>query len=346
MTGTPDPVHRERFVRFETNPLIDAGMFATAGLPVVEGANINGPSVIEAPSWLPDRLGSYYMYFAHHHGGSIRLAYSDSVRGPWALYTGPRSVLELGTGHTIGDGEGTTADHIASPDVHVDEDGRHLVMWFHSPVHDATGRPLAEQKSFVAISDDGLDFAIPSPNRVLGGPYFRTFRWDGRLYAMANRGWLWRAPSGATDGAGLQCELEEKRAIEDLWERGRTPLGEQNTRQFGVGVVRHVAVRIVDDRLQIYFSCVGHAPERILYAEMPLAGDWMEWSATTIEEALAPDTDHEGRDLPDTSISGAQVGVRQLRDPCLLDASDGRRYLFYSGGGEMNICGAEIFPEI
>ena len=28
--------------------------------------NINGPSLIEAPEWLPQKLGRYYLYFANH----------------------------------------------------------------------------------------------------------------------------------------------------------------------------------------------------------------------------------------------------------------------------------------
>ncbi len=49
------------------------------------GDNINGPSLIEAPAWLPGRLGSYYLYFAHHDGQYIRLAYADRLEGPWKL---------------------------------------------------------------------------------------------------------------------------------------------------------------------------------------------------------------------------------------------------------------------
>jgi hypothetical protein len=48
--------------------------------------NINGPSVIAVPDWVENRLGAYYLYFAHHKGNYIRMAHADSPAGPWQLY--------------------------------------------------------------------------------------------------------------------------------------------------------------------------------------------------------------------------------------------------------------------
>ena len=31
-------------------------------------------------------LGGYYLYFAHHKGGFIRLAYANALTGPWKIY--------------------------------------------------------------------------------------------------------------------------------------------------------------------------------------------------------------------------------------------------------------------
>ena len=50
------------------------------------GNNINGPSVIRVPGWVKLPLGKYYMYFAHHAGQFIRMAYADAVEGPWRIY--------------------------------------------------------------------------------------------------------------------------------------------------------------------------------------------------------------------------------------------------------------------
>lgn len=35
------------------------------------GVNIQGPSLIKVPEWLPNKLGSYYLYFADHKGSYI-----------------------------------------------------------------------------------------------------------------------------------------------------------------------------------------------------------------------------------------------------------------------------------
>jgi hypothetical protein len=64
--------------RLPGNPIIRPEM-----LPGSDGDNINGPSLIRVPSWVPEPLGRYYLYFAHHNGKYIRLAYADHLEGPW-----------------------------------------------------------------------------------------------------------------------------------------------------------------------------------------------------------------------------------------------------------------------
>jgi hypothetical protein len=63
--------------RFPNNPIIRPNMRGRIG------SNINGPSLIRAPEWLPNRLGRYYLYFAHHQGKFIRLAYADRLGLPY-----------------------------------------------------------------------------------------------------------------------------------------------------------------------------------------------------------------------------------------------------------------------
>ena len=50
------------------------------------GENIQGPSLIKVPDWLPNKMGNYYLYFADHKGRYIRLAYADSITGPWQIH--------------------------------------------------------------------------------------------------------------------------------------------------------------------------------------------------------------------------------------------------------------------
>src|SRR5262245_30826955 len=76
------------------------------GLRGERGASINGPSLIRVPDWVETRLGKYYLYFAHHRGQDIRLAYADRLEGPWMVH--PQGVLQLA--------DTAAADHVASPD--------------------------------------------------------------------------------------------------------------------------------------------------------------------------------------------------------------------------------------
>ena len=68
--------------RIMEEPIIHPGMDARIG------TNINGPSVIRVPDWLAKPLGRYYLYFAHHKGTFIRLAYADNLKGPWQIHPG------------------------------------------------------------------------------------------------------------------------------------------------------------------------------------------------------------------------------------------------------------------
>ena len=66
--------------RIAQNPLITVDSSPSLG------DNVNGPSIIRVPSWIPHPLGRYYAYFGHHKGQFIRLAYADAITGPWKIY--------------------------------------------------------------------------------------------------------------------------------------------------------------------------------------------------------------------------------------------------------------------
>ena len=89
--------------------------------------NINGPSLVRVPDWVENPLGKYYLYFAHHRGSYIRLAYADDIIGPYTVYPGGA----LHRDNTVFKG----CDHIASPDVHIDEDNKkiHYVLSWKLP---------------------------------------------------------------------------------------------------------------------------------------------------------------------------------------------------------------------
>jgi hypothetical protein len=145
-----------RAQRLSDPPIIHGGL---VGLEGDRGANINGPSLIRVPHGVASPLGRYYLYLAHHGGHYIRMAYSDSLTGPWKVLTEP-GVLHMDNA--------PGSRHIASPDVMVDADASQLRMYFHQPV-EGQG-----QRSFVALSTDGLNWQVQE--QILGMFYFRVFR--------------------------------------------------------------------------------------------------------------------------------------------------------------------------
>lgn len=313
--------------------LLDGPIVSAATHPSI-GANIQGPSLVRAPDWLPGALGRYYLYFADHKGSYIRLAYADALSGPWQVH-GPGSLhlaetpfpnepppvseellrsaerrMKAGAGriaHSIR--EELTTPHIASPDVHVDHRRRRIVMYYHGL--EAAGR----QATRAAASADGLAFACGS--EVLGRTYMRVFEHRGDTYALAMPGQFYR-------------QLEPLRRFEE------GPL------LFNPNM-RHAAVLVRGDTLYVFWTQVGDAPERILLSSIDLHDDWMDWQASDAVEVLRPERPWEGANAPlEPSIRSVAYGVvNQLRDPAIYVEGE-RAFLLYAVAGESGIAIAEI----
>ena len=279
--------------RFASNPIIHLG--SDVGL----GGNINGPSLIQAPGWISRPLGRYYLYFAHHQGDHIRLAYSDNLEGPWRIYQPGTLRLE----HSY------CYNHIASPDVHVDETNRQVRMYYHGWVGEEV------QRTKVALSDDGIRFNARADN--LGEAYFRLFRWGEYFYALAMPGIFYRSKDGLTG-----------------FEEGPTLFTSD---------MRHSAVRVVGNEAEVYYTNAYDQPERILRSRIDLSRDWTRWTASEPEVVLEPEMKYEGVDLPQVpSARGAVMEpVRQLRDPAIYQVGESV-YLLYSVAGEQGIAIAEL----
>ncbi len=286
-----------RALRFPDNPIIHAGLDNQIG------NNINGPSVIRVPDWVLRPLGRYYLYFAHHQGTFIRMAYADSIHGHWTVHTGGVLGLE----------ETCCQNHIASPDVHVHSAQREIVMYFY-------GCTPEGQRSFRASSADGLHFTVSC--EVLGPFYFRVFQHGDAWYAIAK----------TTDAPGGGVLLRSPDGI-SRFERGPDILPRQ----------RHVAVLKKDDYLHIFYSRSEDCPECILVSTMSLTGDWRRWQTSEPVEILRPEMEYEGSMLPlrPSRFGSVHEPVRELRDPAVYE-ENGRLYLFYTGAGESAICGAEL----
>jgi len=317
------------------NRLLDVPIITPDLHPSI-GENIQGPSMIRVPEWVEDPLGAYYLYFADHKGRYIRLAYADEPLGPW--YVHPPGSLQIADSHFLTEppevspdelerlrtarvGRGApishdlltevTTPHIASPDVHVDDGNRRIVMYFHGL--DGVSRQVTR----VATSSDGIYFeARPD---VLGRTYMRVFHYDGYTYAMSMPGQIYRS----------RHPLEGFEAGPLLFNRN----------------MRHAALLQRGDTLFVFWTQVGHVPERILLSAIGLSGDWAGWAETPGVEVLRPERNWEGADAPlEPSVRSTAYGhVNQLRDPAIFeDVDSGRVFLLYAVAGESGIAIAEV----
>jgi len=317
------PVRVERLLdRPIITPELDASL----------GPNIQGPSLIRVPDWIPGRLGNYYLYFADHKGRYIRLAYANNILGPWKIHvpgslqlegsfllteppSGPAAALERlraapkAVNFSNDPFTEATTPHIASPDVHVDEANRRIVMYYHGL------NGLQQQVTRVATSQDGIRFeARPE---ILGRTYFRTFPHQGYTYALAMPGQFYRS----------------RDALSDF---------EQGPLLFNPNM-RHSALLKRGNTLFVFWTQVGDAPESILLSTIDISGDWSNWAETRPVEVLRPERAWEGADAPlAPSLRSTAYGhVNQLRDPAVFE-EDGRVYLLYAVAGESGIAIAEI----
>ena len=315
--------------------LVDAPIISPDLHPSI-GENIQGPSLIRVPDWVESPLGKYYLYFADHKGDYIRLAYADELSGPWQIHAPgslqlsdsrfliepPDAPLEAVEeikkqrqaqrgGDVLPHGlvEELTTPHIASPDVHVDDANKTIVMYFHGL------EGLGRQVTRMAKSSDGIDFE--ARREILSKSYLRAFSHNGQTFALVMPGQIYRFNEG-------EISLE-----------GGPLLFNQN--------MRHAAVLKRGESLLVFWSQVGDVPERILLSTIDLSVDWKKWQESDPMEVLRPERDWEGADAPlEPSVRSVAYGhVNQLRDPAIYTEGD-QTYLLYSVAGESGIGITEV----
>ena len=301
LTASAQPVRIERLL---DEPIIRPNMDDAMG------SNIAGPSLIRVPEWVERPLGRYYLYFADHRGTYIRLAYANALTGPWATYE--PGTLRLDQSHFPTTcppcaPEGSYV-HIASPDVHVDDARRQIVMYVH-------GRDAGRQVTRAAVSADGIQF--DGRPEILGRPYFRTFPHNGFVYALAMPGVFYRSRDGLT--------------------------GFEEGPQLFNPNMRHSALLARGNQLHVFWTARGDAPERIWLSTIDLTADWTTWRESDPVEVLRPERPWEGALLPAQPSRGGSIDVpvNQLRDPAIFE-EEGRIFLLYSVAGERGIGLAEI----
>jgi len=322
-----------RVVRLAGNPIIRPSMLAGS-----DGDNINGPSVIRVPAWVRDPLGKYYLYFGHHRGKYIRMAYSDGIEGPYKVYG--KGVLQMAEQRLL-------RGHIASPDVIVDDRNREILLYYHGAVSkEAKGARFDEQPgqvTTVAVSGDGVHF---KPLDIIVGPaYIRMLQYRDCWYALSGAGRVFRARNLKAPFE-MGHEVIDRKAVYGLYPQ--SPGDTSGTTKPWSGReafrIRHGAVDVNGSEMVIYFTCVGHRPERIYRTTCRLEGDWTSWKAEPkMQEVLRPEEPWEGAALPlDFSRGGPSPGPENaLRDPCIFKERN-KTYLLYSVMGEHGIAIARL----
>ena len=305
--------------------------------------NINGPSLIHIPENVPNRLGKFYLYFAHHKGKCIRMAYSDHVEGPYTLY-GPGTLhlkdsLYTTTVPIVSQDVKFAADvafgvekskvdvglepHIASPDVHYDSETKMFRMYYHGLCGNEISKFAGMQLSRVATSIDGINWKAYT-EEIIKTVYLRTFKFRDEIYGLGMPGRFFCSENGISN-----------------WKR----CSSYAFKNIGM-CFRHCAVHLIEEKslLYVFFSRAGDCPERLLLSIVNLkSNDWTEWEATDPIDILKAEEEWEGSmEDVEYSMRGAVSGLNnQLRDPFIFSYDD-KTYLLYSIGGEFGIGGCEI----
>ncbi len=347
------------------NPIITSDIF----LNHPEGGEIiNGPSMIRIPDWImpedrADPSAQYYLYFGHHQGDYIRMAWAENIEGPYILYddfsrAGDRGVLDnRGTengvptdGYIFLDNDiSIRRNHLSSPDVIVDDVNQRIIMYFHSgAVTFVDNERIQAQLSWVSTSPYGLEFYDNIEPVYLGPFYFRVFEYNNLLYSLSNGAQFNRARS-KTDP---WTPPADHNFINQLWDtRNSTHLFNDAIEESSDDlIIRHTGVHLSGNELQVFYSRTGEFQERIQLSTVNLTDstplDWEDWEVlpTNTEgflapiEILTPNPGWEGGELlMNNSERGDAVDVNQLRDPDIFEDTDGQLYLLYSGKGEVSL---------
>jgi hypothetical protein len=298
----------------------------------------------------------YYLYFSHHKGDHIRLAYADSPMGPWTLYEpGTLRLADSGFPQTISDGadkEGlkqlgsnfstqVIRDYlmlayratVADPEIRRQ---RGIAKAANAQAHIASPEVIVDEKgqrlvmyfhglengrfqrSRIAVSSNGVDFEVL--DETVFSNYLRAFSFRNEHFVLGMPGILYR--SDRLDGGFKPRD---------------SALFEPD--------MRHAGVWVEGEILHVLWSRVGDAPEGILYSRVDMSSsNWNDWQATRGVEIMRPAVEWEGSELPLFASLRGEISEasHELRDPFFFRDEDGSAYLYYVGAGEQAIGVARI----
>ena len=143
-----------------------------------------------------------------------------------------------------------------------------------SPMGPNCGQSFS-QLSGIANSTDGTNFAV-SNDQALCLSYLRGFQWNKRWYGLTARALVYRSTKSS-------------------WPNGKEPFEE---RAEPLGSWRHCAVHLESDRLFVFYTRWGDAPERMVASYIDLKMDWNDWVLSPPVAVLRPEGEAEGAHLP------------------------------------------------
>lgn len=285
-------------------------------LPKVMSDNINGPSCLRTPNFIKNPLGKYLLYFAHHSGEFIRIAYSEDIFTGWKILD-----------HKINNVSKETEfhDHVASPDVYVDNIEKSIYMFFHSRI-----KGSRKQQTFLSKSNDGINFALVKGDLNLPF-YFRHVTIGTKTFAV-------------TKGGNLYINMVSP--VANTWRAlNNVNTGKSNKEAMhnSSGSIRHASLIYYMKIFIIFYSKIGDSPERI-YAAKIVENEKGLWLMSNEFEITRPELNFEGANLDiEASVAGPSLKEENaLRDPYVMQ--DGEDYfLFYACAGESGIAVGKLF---
>ncbi len=270
---------------------------------ISKDTNINGPCLIKVPDFILNKLGNYYLYFAHHHGKYIRMAYSDNICGPYNIFNG--GVLSLDSNNGF--------DHVASP--HVIIKNNKLILYYHS-----FDKNKKNQITYQAESIDGINFL--STNDIISYPYFSCFDYKKKIYGIA-----------------MKMKMKSNQIIYNYDTDNNKFIEFCNL----LPDTRHCFIKEINNKLYAFYSIVGDCPEHICYCEIICDGNNFIALINNNKSLIYPELEYEhGNMLPIKSKYGAEYKtINQLRDPYIYIEND-IVYILYTICGEQGIAIAII----
>lgn len=291
-------------------------IFDTQILPKKQRESICNPCLIKTPSWIKNKLGKYYLYFADHRGKFIKLLYSNHLDRDWKFLN--KKILNINSISKL-----DAHNHIASPEIYINNKEKKIYMFTHSHSRSKVG-----QWTYLSLSKDGINFSRKF-NKPLAPFYFRFFNHKKYYYGIVKGGDLWRSKN--IDAVYKKCQnlLTQKKT--------KTTLHNKN------GSIRHLSILKKKNYLHCVFSKIGDKPEKIYYTKVFLSKNYLNWKFKKIKEILRPTFPYEGSNLKlkRSKPGDAPEPENALRDPYLF--IDGKKtYMIYCVKGEKNFALCQI----